>query len=120
VAPTDPVPDFVITVRIEGAYAIAEVIATGDADVTVAMDDLHRHTIDELRKFTWPLGYSIIETRWADVETINGRVQQMTAMAMLYDRDDVDWASIRRAVEQDQADLAELKFQEDLKRGGLT
>lgn len=117
--PTDPVPDFVITVRIEGGFAIADVVATTDADITVAMEDLHRHTVAELGRFTWPLGYAVIETRWADVETINGRVAQMTAMAKLIDRKDADWDDIRTAVEQDQADLRELQFQEDIKRSGL-
>ena len=114
--PTDPAPDFVIRVRIEGEYAIADVMATTDADITVAMDDLHRHTVAELARVTWPLGYSVIETRWADVETINGRVEQMTAMAKLIDRVDADWASIRQAIEQDQADREELQFQDEIRQ----
>ena len=114
--PTDPVPDFVITVRIEAHYAIADVMATTDVDITVAMDDLHRHTVAELARVTWPMGYSVIETRWAEVETVNGRVQQMTAMAKLNDRDDADWESIRIAVQEDQADLEELQFQDEIRR----
>lgn len=118
--PTEPVPDYLLTIRIEHGYAIAEVMATGRDDITVAMDDLHRHTVAELGRFTWPRGYAVVEVRWADVETINGRVEQMTAMAKLLDRDDADWVSIKEAVEQDQADLAELQFQRDLEAGGLT
>lgn len=118
--PTDPVPDYVLTVGIEGEYAIVTVRATGPNDITVAMDDLHRHAVDELRKHTWPRGYSIVEVRWDVENTINGRVEQMTAMARLHERNDPDWESVQAAVEADQKMLAELRFQRDLEEGGLT
>jgi hypothetical protein len=119
VEPTAPPPDFVvvlgsIVVHNGGWVCAVQIKPTGPHDVTLVMDDLHRHTRRELERYVRPLGFEVSALRWDDVVVTSRDPVRLTAMASLSPRDDPEWASIRQAILEDEHDRRTLESRRQL------